>query len=99
MFKHLLKSMRPKQWTKNAAVFAALIFDRQLFKTDAVIRTIAGFILFCLVSSSVYLFNDIMDIESDKKHPTKRNRPIAAGKLPVSTASVFPDKFGIFQMA
>lgn len=89
MFKHLLKSMRPKQWTKNAAVFAALIFDRQLFKIDAVSRTLAGFALFCLVSSSVYLLNDIMDIESDKKHLVKRKRPIAAGKLPVPTALIF----------
>lgn len=98
MFKYLLKSMRPKQWTKNAAVFAALIFDRQLFNTDAVLRTIAGFILFCLVSSSVYLFNDIMDIESDKKHPIKRNRPIAAGKLSVSTALVFALAFIIISL-
>jgi 4-hydroxybenzoate polyprenyltransferase len=88
MFKHLLKSMRPKQWTKNVAVFAALIFDRQLFQQDALFRTMAGFILFCLVSSSVYLFNDIMDIESDRKHPTKRNRPIAAGKLSITAALV-----------
>lgn len=98
MFKYLLKSMRPKQWTKNAAVFAALIFDRQLFNTDAVLRTIAGFILFCLVSSSVYLFNDIMDIESDKKHPIKRNRPIAAGNLSVSTALVFALAFIIISL-
>jgi 4-hydroxybenzoate polyprenyltransferase len=97
MFKHLLKSMRPKQWTKNIAVFAALIFDRQLFKQEAVLRTLAGFILFCLVSSSVYLFNDVMDIESDKKHPTKRNRPIAAGKLSVTTAMVFA--FGLIIIA
>lgn len=98
MFKHLLKSMRPKQWTKNAAVFAALIFDRQLFKTDSVFRTFAGFILFCLVSSSVYLLNDIMDIESDKKHPIKRNRPIAAGKLSVSTALIFASAFIILSL-
>lgn len=98
MFKHLLKSMRPKQWTKNAAVFAALIFDRQLFKTDSVFRTFAGFILFCLVSSSGYLLNDIMDIESDKKHPIKRNRPIAAGKLSVSTALIFASAFIILSL-
>lgn len=98
MFKYLLKSMRPKQWTKNTAVFAALIFDRQLFNSDAVLRTLAGFILFCLVSSSVYLFNDIMDIESDKKHPIKRNRPIASGKLPVSTALIFALVFITFSL-
>lgn len=89
MLKHLLKSMRPKQWAKNIAVFAALIFDRQLFNINSDFRTFAGFVLFCLISSSVYLFNDIMDIESDKKHPVKRNRPIASGKLPIPSALFF----------
>jgi 4-hydroxybenzoate polyprenyltransferase len=81
--------MRPKQWTKNIAVFAALIFDRQLFNLNSDLRTLTGFILFCLISGSVYLFNDVMDIESDKKHPIKQNRPIASGKLLVSTAIFF----------
>lgn len=89
MFGYLLKSMRPKQWTKNIAVFAALIFDRQLFNLNSDLRTFAGFLLFCLASSSVYLINDVMDIETDKKHPTKRNRPIASGKLSISTALLF----------
>lgn len=89
MFRFLLKSMRPKQWLKNIAVFAALIFDRQLFSLNSDLRTMAGFFLFCLISSSVYLFNDIMDVESDRKHPIKRNRPIASGKLPIPIAMVF----------
>jgi 4-hydroxybenzoate polyprenyltransferase len=85
----LIKSMRPKQWTKNTAIFAALIFDRQLFNLNSDLRALAGFILFCFISSAVYIFNDIIDVESDKKHPTKRLRPIASGQLPISIALPF----------
>lgn len=79
--------MRPRQWTKNAFVFAALVFDRQFFKIESLERTIFTFLIFCLVSSSVYLFNDIMDVEADRNHPVKKNRPIASGKLPVGVAA------------
>jgi len=84
----LFKTMRPRQWTKNVFVFAALVFDKQLFHLDSFLRTLAGFMLFCLISSSVYIFNDLADVESDRKHPEKKNRPIASGKLPVSAAWV-----------
>ncbi len=86
MFLGLLKSMRPRQWTKNAFVLAAVIFDRQLTHPEALLRSLAGFFLFCLLSSSVYLINDIADREADRQHPRKRNRPIASGKLPLSVA-------------
>lgn len=86
MLKHLLKTMRPRQWTKNGFVFFALIFDKQLFLREPFLRTLEGFALFCLMSSSVYLFNDIADIEADRKHPEKKKRPLASGKLPVSVA-------------
>lgn len=86
MFRALIKSMRLRQWTKNIIVYAALVFDQQFFNLDAFLRTTAGFILFCLISSAVYLFNDIADIESDRQHPVKKNRPIASGKLPLSVA-------------
>ena len=88
MFKHLLKAMRLRQWTKNSFVFFALIFDKQLFHADAFIRTLEGFFLFCLISSAVYLFNDIADIEADRKHPEKKKRPLASGKLPVNVAVI-----------
>lgn len=78
--------MRPRQWTKNAFVLAAVIFDRQLTHPDALLRSLAGFFLFCLLSSSVYIINDIADREADRQHPRKRNRPIASGKLPLSVA-------------
>jgi len=86
MLKHLLKTMRLRQWTKNGFVFFALIFDQQLFLREPFIRTLEGFFLFCLISSSVYLFNDITDIEADRQHPEKKNRPLASGKLPVTVA-------------
>jgi len=87
MLKYLLKNMRIRQWHKNGFVFFALIFDKQLFQRDAFFVTLGGFFLFCLVSSSVYLFNDIADIESDRQHPEKKHRPLASGKLPVNAAA------------
>ena len=87
MLKALLKTMRPRQWvTKNVFIFAAIVFDKQLFVVDSFLRTLAGFALFCLISSSVYIFNDIADVEADRQHPEKKNRPIPSGKLPMSAA-------------
>ena len=87
MLKHLLKTMRPRQWTKNGFVFFALIFDKQLFMLEPFLKTLVGFFLFCLISSSVYLFNDIADIEADRKHPEKKHRPLASGKLSIGVAT------------
>lgn len=79
--------MRPKQWTKNLLfVFPAIIFDGQLFVPDAFSRVFATFLLLCLVSGTVYIINDLVDIESDRKHPRKKNRPLPSGKLPISLA-------------
>ena len=86
MLKALIKTMRLRQWVKNGFIFFALIFDRQLFLVEPFVRTVLGFFLFCLVSSAVYLFNDIADVEADRNHPEKKNRPIASGKLPVHVA-------------
>jgi 4-hydroxybenzoate polyprenyltransferase len=87
----LLISMRPKQWIKNILIFTALVFDEKLLDPQALLNTVAGFMLFCLVSSTVYILNDITDLEADRSHPKKRNRPIASGALPISVArwSVF----------
>jgi 4-hydroxybenzoate polyprenyltransferase len=82
----LLISMRPKQWMKNILIFTALVFDEKLLDFQAFLVTFAGFILFSLVSSTVYLLNDITDVEADRQHPKKKNRPIASGDLKVSTA-------------
>lgn len=86
MLKALIKTMRPRQWTKNGFIFFGLIFDKQLFILEPFLRITAGFFLFCLVSSAVYLFNDVADVEADRNHPEKKFRPIASGKLPVSVA-------------
>lgn len=86
MFQALIKTMRPRQWAKNVFVFAALVFDKQLFIPTSFLRTFSGFVLFCLVSSSVYIFNDLADIEADRQHPQKRLRPIPSGQLAVPVA-------------
>ncbi len=80
--------MRPKQWTKNGAIFAALIFDEKLLQLEPLLKTIAGFSLLCLISGTVYLINDLVDVEKDKQHPTKKNRPIASGKVPYRAATI-----------
>ena len=87
MLNTLIKTMRPRQWvTKNIFIFAALVADKQLFKPEAFLRTLAGFALFSLISSCVYIINDLADVEADRQHPEKKNRPIASGKLPVGVA-------------
>ncbi len=88
MIKALLKTMRIRQWHKNGFIFFALIFDKQLFHREPFLATLEGFFLFCLISSSVYLFNDIADIEADRQHPEKKYRPLASGKLSVGTAMI-----------
>ena len=77
----LLKTMRPKQWTKNVFVWAALIFDVKLFQVAPFLRTLAAFALFCLISSAVYIINDLVDMPKDRLHPEKRTRPLASGAL------------------
>ncbi|MBI9045378.1 MAG: decaprenyl-phosphate phosphoribosyltransferase [Anaerolineaceae bacterium] len=86
MFQAIIKEMRPKQWAKNVFLLAAIIFDRQLTNPEAIFRTAAGFVLFSLLSSCVYIINDLSDIEADRNHPKKKNRPIAAGKISIPLA-------------
>jgi 4-hydroxybenzoate polyprenyltransferase len=78
--------MRPTQWTKNGFVFVPLVFDEKLFRVEPLTRTIAGFVLLCLISGVVYLINDLVDIEQDRQHPTKRRRPLPSGRLSKSVA-------------
>ncbi len=83
---NLLISLRPDQWTKNLLVFAALVFARKLFDLASVAAALEAFVIFCFLSGVVYLVNDVMDRDSDRRHPLKSRRPIAAGELPVVTA-------------
>jgi 4-hydroxybenzoate polyprenyltransferase len=82
----LARTMRPKQWTKNATIFVALVFDAKVFQRGPLLRTLAGFLLLCAVTGAVYIINDLADMEKDRRHPTKRNRPLASGALPVPVA-------------
>ncbi len=100
----LIQAMRPKQWTKNAVVFAALVFNGQLLSLSALPAVIATLILFSMTSSAVYLFNDLLDFDADRHHPLKRNRPIASGRVSTQTAwlaiaglllLVFPSAFAL----
>lgn len=84
----LLKSMRPRQWPKNAFVFVALFFDGKMLDPESLLHTILAFILLCFMSSAVYLMNDLSDIEGDRQHPTKRFRPLPAGELSPTVAAV-----------
>jgi len=84
----LKRIMRPRQWTKNAIIFAGLVFDGQLFVRDSFIRVGVSFVLLCLVASAIYIINDIVDIEKDRQHPIKRWRPLPSGQLSKSAAIV-----------
>jgi 4-hydroxybenzoate polyprenyltransferase len=86
--KGLIRALRPKQWTKNLLVFAGLLFSRQYSDPDSVLRACATFAAFCLLSGAVYIINDLVDVEEDRLHPRKRNRPIASGQLPMGVARV-----------
>ncbi len=82
----LIKSVRPRQWLKNLALFAPLIFTGGLFDPVLFWRVVGAIGIFCLITSAVYLFNDVVDAPADRLHPFKKKRPIASGQLPVSTA-------------
>ncbi|HEY3231714.1 MAG TPA: decaprenyl-phosphate phosphoribosyltransferase [Roseiflexaceae bacterium] len=79
----LLRAMRPRQWIKNTWVFAAIAFsaDRLWIQPDKVLLVAGTFVLFCMAAGAIYLINDVVDIEKDRAHPKKRNRPIASGRL------------------
>ncbi|WP_160035160.1 decaprenyl-phosphate phosphoribosyltransferase [Paenibacillus sp. An7] len=81
LFLLLMRQLRIKQWTKNLLIFAVLLFSLDHFSVMNLVNTVIGFILFCFVSGSVYILNDYVDIEADKIHPTKKNRPMASGEL------------------
>jgi len=91
LFYLILRSARPRQWIKNLALFAALIFSGFFFYTPQdglpyFMTVVYAFSIFCILTSSVYILNDIIDVNADKKHPFKKKRPIASGQLPIPIA-------------
>jgi 4-hydroxybenzoate polyprenyltransferase len=86
MIADLFASLRPGQWTKNLLVFAGLIFAQGLHRPAQVGRVMLAFVIFCALSGSMYLINDVADAERDRSHPRKRHRPIASGRLSPGTA-------------
>jgi 4-hydroxybenzoate polyprenyltransferase len=98
MIKNLLISMRPKQWVKNVFIFAPMIFAQaeksvrlslHMFHLDFIKRSLLAFLLFSLITGGIYIFNDILDRKNDRRHPEKKNRPIAAGSLSIASAGIF----------
>ncbi len=82
----LVLSVRPHQWTKNLFVLAALAFSKHLFEADALLRAVGAFAVFCALSGATYVINDLVDLEQDRLHPIKRQRPLASGALSVRPA-------------
>jgi len=94
-FRAILVSLRPHQWTKNLLVFAALALSKHLFERGPLLRSLFAFVLFCGLSGTVYLINDVVDVERDRLHPRKRLRPIASGALSPRAGAVTAAVLGI----
>ena len=109
MFNNIIKILRINNYVKNLVVFVPLIFSLQIFNYDLFLLSVKMFIAFCLSSSTVYIFNDIIDIDSDRLHPMKRMRPIANGDISLKSswciliillcASIFISKFSILGLS
>lgn len=85
----LIRLLRPKQWTKNLLLFAALLFSFEEIRTETILTTLLGFILFSLVAGCVYILNDFVDRDRDRQHPVKKYRPMASGQVNPSHALLF----------
>lgn len=88
MFHDVLRLLRPRQWIKNFAIFAALIFSGRLFDVDLLQKAIFGFVVFCAISSAIYVVNDIFDVKKDRQHPFKKFRPLANNSVSIRMAFV-----------
>jgi 4-hydroxybenzoate polyprenyltransferase len=84
-----LRLARPKQWTKNGFVLAGVLFAGKALSIPHIADALLTFVAFCLLSGAVYAFNDVLDVEEDRKHPLKRLRPVASGEVPVPAAVVY----------
>ncbi len=99
MLRALLRESRPKQWLKNVLVFAAPGAAGVLDEGDNLLLAIVAFVSFCFAASGIYIWNDLLDVEADRRHPTKRNRPIASGELSIGVARVAGVVFPIIALA
>ena len=88
MIKALIQSMRPKQWSKNLLLFVGIVFSQNILQIPLLLKSLAAFGIFCIISGSIYLVNDIADIKNDRVHPLKSKRPLASGRLKVWVAVV-----------
>jgi len=95
MLRSILKAVRPHQWVKNLFVAAPLLFAKRIGDVPTDLRAAGAFAAFCLLSSAVYLLNDLVDLEKDRAHPIKRNRPIASGALKPEVARVLAALFAV----
>lgn len=93
-----IRALRIRQWPKNGFILAPLVFDGQLTNFPALSKTFAGLLLLCILSSGIYVFNDINDVESDRAHPRKRFRPIAAGEIPIQNAWFYAAALILFSL-
>ena len=84
----LIRELRPRQWTKNLLVFAGVLFSQHLTDPQLLLRAAAGFVAFSLLAGSIYMLNDLKDVEVDRRHAVKRLRPLAAGRLPITAVWV-----------
>ena len=84
-----LRLARPKQWTKNGFVLAGVVFSGEALQVSGVVAALLAFVAFCALSGAVYAANDVLDVAEDRKHPTKRSRPVASGEIPVGIAALY----------
>jgi 4-hydroxybenzoate polyprenyltransferase len=94
----LITTMRPRQWPKNLFVYVPLFFDRKVTDLPSVLAVTGAFVLLCLMSSAVYIMNDLADIESDREHPVKKNRPLPSGQLNPTVAAVAAAVLAVFSL-
>ncbi|MDE2309356.1 MAG: decaprenyl-phosphate phosphoribosyltransferase [Betaproteobacteria bacterium] len=94
IFIELLRLMRPHQWVKNAFVFTGLLFGHAWHDPGMVSRVVIAFVAFCLASSTVYIINDIIDLEQDRHHPKKNLRPLVAGQVSITAAIILAAALG-----
>jgi 4-hydroxybenzoate polyprenyltransferase len=99
MLRAIVRTARPRQWVKNLFVAAPLVFAHHLGDARVTLRALAALALFCALSSAVYFWNDIIDVEKDRLHPVKRNRPIPSGQLPLSAAKAIAASLAALALA